>query len=49
MYGVDISTRSFPWVRRFKRGASMLAQDVFGKRVNNVKYAILSHFCFLIN
>ena len=40
--GVNISTRSFPWLRRFKTGASTIAQDVFGRRVNNTKFAILN-------
>ena len=42
IHSVNISTRSFPWLRRFKTGATSLAQDVFNRRVNNTKYAILN-------
>ena len=40
--GVNVSRASFPWLRRFGSGCNRKAQDEHGKRVNNMKFAIVN-------
>lgn len=40
--GALISRATFPWLNRFARGCNNKAQNEHGKKVNNMKYAILN-------
>ena len=40
--GCLVSRASFPWLQRFGRGCNNKAQNEHGKKVNNMKYAIMN-------